>query len=60
MYSFIYLQFFLCVLSSSQIDMITIKESYEKLFGKTLLQAIKGDTGGHYKHSLVALIGERS
>lgn len=35
-----------------------IKEEYQKKYKETLKDAIKGDTSGHYRHALYALIGE--
>lgn len=42
-----------------QIDMGEIKAAYERLYGKSLKSWIKGDTSGHYKHALYALVGEQ-
>lgn len=46
------------VVTRSEIDMEDIKEAFMRKFGKTLKSFIKGDTSGHYKHALYALIGE--
>jgi annexin A7/11 len=48
----------LCV-TRSEIDMIEIKEAYELKYGKTLKSAIKGDTSGYYRKTLLKLIGEK-
>jgi annexin A7/11 len=40
--------------------MTEIKAVFEKLFGESLRECIKGDTSGAYKHALYALIGEKS
>jgi annexin A7/11 len=40
--------------------MTEIKAAFERLFGETLRDCIKGDTSGDYKHALYALIGEKS
>lgn len=34
-----------------------IKAAFEGLYGKSLKSWIKGDTSGHYKHALYALVG---
>ncbi|KAJ6649619.1 Annexin B11 [Pseudolycoriella hygida] len=47
----------LCV-TRSEIDMQDIKEEYERKYNESLKAAIKGDTSGHYRHGLYALIGE--
>lgn len=46
------------VVTRCEIDMIDIKEEFQKKYGKTLKSFIKGDTSGDYKHALYALIGE--
>lgn len=46
------------VVTRSEIDMEDIKEAFLRKYGKTLKSFIKGDTSGHYKHALYALIGE--
>jgi annexin A7/11 len=46
------------VATRCEIDMVDIKEAFQQKYGKTLKSFIKGDTSGHYKHALYALIGE--
>jgi annexin A7/11 len=46
------------VVTRSEIDMEDIKDAFLRKYGKTLKSFIKGDTSGHYKHALYALIGE--
>lgn len=46
------------VVTRSEIDMVDIKEQFQRYYGKSLKSFIKGDTSGHYKHALYALIGE--
>lgn len=46
------------VVSRCDIDMEDIKDAFNRKYGKTLKSFIKGDTSGHYKHALYALIGE--
>lgn len=46
------------VVTRSEIDMEDIKEAFLRKYGKTLKSFVKGDTSGHYKHALYALIGE--
>lgn len=47
----------LCV-TRCEIDLMDIKEEYERKYNESLKAAIKGDTSGHYRHGLYALIGE--
>jgi len=42
----------------SEIDLGNIKHEYEKLYGKTLLSAVKSETSGDYGKALLALIGD--
>lgn len=42
----------------SEIDLIDIKEAFERKYGKSLKSWIKGDTSGDYKHCLYSLIRE--
>lgn len=46
------------VVTRSEIDMMAVKEEFQRYYGKSLKSFIKGDTSGHYKHALYALIGE--
>ncbi|XP_059616229.1 annexin B11 isoform X2 [Phlebotomus argentipes] len=46
------------VVTRCEIDLADIKTTFERLYGKSLKSWIKGDTSGHYKHALYALIGE--
>lgn len=46
------------VVTRCEIDMVDIKEEFQKKYGKPLKSFIKGDTSGDYKHALYALIGE--
>ena len=46
------------VVTRCEIDMVDIKEEFQKKYGKSLKSFIKGDTSGDYKHALYALIGE--
>ena len=46
------------VVTRCEIDMQDIKEEFQRYYGKSLKSFIKGDTSGHYKHALYALIGE--
>lgn len=41
-----------------QIDMVEIKQEYQKKFGKSLATAIKGDTSGDYRSLLLAIVGQ--
>ncbi|KAH8287611.1 hypothetical protein KR054_010750, partial [Drosophila jambulina] len=47
------------IITRCEIDMIEIKAAFERLYGKSLKSWIKGDTSGHYKHALYALVGEQ-
>lgn len=46
------------VVTRCEIDMMDIKEAFQKKYGKSLKSFIKGDTSGDYKHALYALLGE--
>lgn len=46
------------VVTRSEVDMHDIKIEFERLYGDTLRNWIKGDTSGYYKHALYVLIGE--
>ncbi|XP_075716614.1 annexin A5 [Rhinoderma darwinii] len=41
------------MVSRSEIDLLDIRKEYRKNFGKSLLQAIKGDTSGDYRNTLL-------
>ncbi|KAM3938024.1 annexin A5 isoform 2-T2 [Leptodactylus fuscus] len=43
--------------SRSEIDLLDIRKEYRKKFGKSLLQAIKGDTSGDYRNTLLLVCG---
>ncbi|XP_049873772.1 annexin B10 isoform X2 [Pectinophora gossypiella] len=45
------------IAARSEIDLGSIKQEYERLYDKTLLSDISGETSGDYKRALVALIG---
>ncbi|XP_054728599.1 annexin B11 isoform X1 [Anastrepha obliqua] len=47
------------IITRSEIDMADIKAQFERMYGKSLKSWIKGDTSGHYKHALYALVGEQ-
>ncbi|KAH8304506.1 hypothetical protein KR059_011391, partial [Drosophila kikkawai] len=47
------------IITRCEIDMTEIKVAFERLYGKSLKSWIKGDTSGHYKHALYALVGEQ-
>lgn len=46
------------VVTRSEIDLMDIKDEFQKKYGKTLKSFIKGDTSGDYKHGLYALLAE--
>jgi annexin A7/11 len=47
----------LCI-TRAEIDMTDIKSEFQRYYGKSLKSFISGDTSGHYKHALYALVGE--
>ncbi|XP_058984111.1 annexin B11 isoform X1 [Musca domestica] len=47
------------IITRCEIDMADIKAAFERMYGKSLKSWIKGDTSGHYKHALYALVGEQ-
>lgn len=46
------------VVTRCEIDMMDVKEEFQRYYGKSLKSFIKGDTSGHYKHALYTLIAE--
>lgn len=46
------------IVTRSEIDLADIKQVFEQVFNDSLRNWIKGDTSGHYKHALYALINE--
>ncbi|CAG5119449.1 unnamed protein product [Candidula unifasciata] len=46
------------IVSRSEIDMVIIKNEFQKTYGKTLASFIKGDTSGDYKKTLIAIVKE--
>ncbi|KAK6625727.1 Annexin B10 [Polyplax serrata] len=44
------------IVSRSEIDLENIKNEYERLYEKTLESAVRGETHGHYKKALLAII----
>lgn len=46
------------IVTRCEIDMMDIKDEFQRYYGKSLKSFIKGDTSGHYKHALYALIAE--
>lgn len=47
------------VVSRCEIDMVQIKDAFERVYNKELGKFIKGDCSGDYKKILFALIGEK-
>ncbi|XP_075056423.1 annexin A5 [Mixophyes fleayi] len=45
------------MVSRSEVDMLDIRKEYRKHYGKSLLQAIKGDTSGDYRNTLLLVCG---
>ncbi|XP_020278671.1 annexin B9-like isoform X1 [Pseudomyrmex gracilis] len=45
------------IVTRSEIDLGDIKETYEKLYGKSLAEAVDDDTSGDYKKLLLKLLG---
>ncbi|XP_060803296.1 annexin B10 isoform X4 [Amyelois transitella] len=45
------------IVSRSEVDLASIKQEYERLYDKTLLSDLQGETSGDYKRALVALLG---
>lgn len=46
------------IVTRCEIDMIDIKEEFEKKYGKSLKSFVTGDTSGSYRKALLKLIGE--
>uniref|UniRef100_A0A7N0TGK1 Annexin n=1 Tax=Kalanchoe fedtschenkoi TaxID=63787 RepID=A0A7N0TGK1_KALFE len=45
------------IVTRAEIDMQYIKQEYRKKYGKTLNDAVKSETSGHYQSFLLALLG---
>lgn len=45
-----------CVVTRCEIDMVQIKQEFQKKYGKTLESFIKDDASGDYKRMLIALV----
>lgn len=45
------------IVSRSDVDLGTIKQEYQKMYGRSLQSDVAGDCSGDYKHALLALIG---
>lgn len=45
------------MVSRSEVDMLDIRKEYRKNYGRSLLQAIKGDTSGDYRNTLLLICG---
>lgn len=46
------------VVTRCEVDLLDIKEEFERKYDKTLKSFINGDTSGHYRKALLKLIGE--
>ena len=44
------------LVSRSEIDLAAIKEKYKMLYGKSLIDAVKGDLSGDYEKIFVELL----
>lgn len=47
------------LITRSEIDLEDVKQAYERNYGKSLSEAVKGDTSGDYCKTLLALIGDQ-
>ncbi|XP_063776318.1 annexin A5 isoform X2 [Pseudophryne corroboree] len=45
------------MVSRSEVDLLDVRKEYRKHYGKSLLQAIKGDTSGDYRNTLLLVCG---
>lgn len=45
------------VVTRAEMDMQYIKAEYQKKYGKTLNDAVRSETSGHYRAFLLALLG---
>lgn len=48
------------VIVRSEIDMLDIKDEFQRKYGKSLESFIKGDCSGDYKRALLCLVGDPS
>lgn len=46
------------IVSRSEVDMVQIKQKFEELYKKRLVDTIKGDTSGDFQKTLLILIGD--
>ncbi|CAG5116655.1 unnamed protein product, partial [Candidula unifasciata] len=46
------------IVSRSEVDMAAIKEEFQKAYGKSVAEFIRGDTSGDYRKILVAIVKE--
>lgn len=46
------------IVSRSEVDMVLIKQEFQRIYGKSLASFIKGDTSGDYKKALIAIVKE--
>lgn len=46
------------IITRSEIDMVDIKEEFQKMYNDSLKSFIRGDASNDYKHALYTLIGE--
>ncbi|KAA0195881.1 Annexin [Fasciolopsis buskii] len=44
------------IITRSEIDLGTVKQAYEESYGKSLADAVKGDTSGDYRKVLLAMV----
>lgn len=47
------------MITRCEIDLHDIKVAFERKYGQTLRSYVSGDTSGHYKYALYALMGEK-
>lgn len=45
------------IVTRTEIDMQYIKAEYQKKYGKSLNDEVKGETSGHYRTFLLSLLG---
>jgi len=47
------------VVSRSEVDLVYVKQEFQRMYGKSLESFIKGDTSGDYKKVLLAICGDQ-
>jgi hypothetical protein len=47
-----------CIVTRAEVDLANVKDAYQEMYEKSMLDAVQDDIGGDYKRMMVALMGE--